>query len=103
MVSEMITVIDYGMGNLGSIANMLKKIGAEAVVSSEAPVIEQADKLILLDVRAFDNGMKNLAERGLIPLLNAKVMQEKTPILSLRQGMRFFTKCSEVGRLPSLG
>ena len=99
----MIVVIDYGMGNLGSIANMLKKVGAEAVVSSEAAVIERAAKLILPGVGAFDHGMKNLAERGLIPLLNAKVLRDKTPILGLCLGMQLFTQRSEEGELPGLG
>ena len=99
----MIVIIDYGMGNLGSIANMLKKVGAEAVVSSEAAVIERADKLILPGVGAFDNGMKSLAERGMIPLLNAKVLRDKTPILGLCLGMQLFTQRSEEGQLRGLG
>ncbi len=99
----MIVVIDYGVGNLGSIANMLRKIGAKAVVSSEAAVIEQADKLILPGVGAFDNGMRNLKERGLIPLLNAKVLQDKTPILGLCLGMQLLTQRSEEGQLSGLG
>ena len=99
----MIVVIDYGIGNLGSIANMLKKVGVEAVVSSEAAVIDRADKLILPGVGAFDNGMKNLAERGLIPLLNDKVLEDQTPILGLCLGMQLFTQRSEEGELPGLG
>jgi glutamine amidotransferase len=99
----MIVIVDYGMGNLGSIANMLKKVGAEAVISSEAAAIERADKLILPGVGAYDNGMKNLAERGLIPLLNAKVLQDKTPILGLCLGMQLFARRSEEGQLPGLG
>ena len=99
----MIVIVDYGMGNLGSIANMFKKIGAEATISSEAAAIERADKLVLPGVGAFDNGMKNLAERGLIPLLSAKVLQDKTPILGLCLGMQLFTWRSEEGELPGLG
>ena len=99
----MIVVVDYGMGNLGSIANMLKKVGAQAVVSSEAAVIERADKLILPGVGAFDNGMKSLAERGLIQVLNAKVMQGETPLLGLCLGMQLLTRRSEEGQLPGLG
>lgn len=91
------------MGNLGSIANMLKKVGTEAVVSSEATVIDQADKLILPGVGAFDYGMTNLAKRGLLPLLSAKVLQEKTPILGLCLGMQLLTRRSEEGQLPGPG
>lgn len=66
-------------------------------------MIERADKLILPGVGAFDNGMKNLEERGLIPLLSAKVLGDKTPILGLCLGMQLFTKRSEEGQLPGLG
>ena len=99
----MIVVVDYGLGNLGSIANMLKKIGAHAVVSSDPAVVEKADKLILPGVGAFDAGMKNLETRGLIPLLNYRVLEQKTPILGVRLGMQLLCKRSEEGQLPGLG
>jgi glutamine amidotransferase len=99
----MIAIIDYGMGNLGSIANMLKKIGAKAVITSEAATIDAAEKLILPGVGAFDNGMKNLNDLGLIPLLNTKVLKQKTPVLGVCLGMQLITKSSEEGTLPGLG
>lgn len=99
----MIVIVDYGMGNLGSIVNMLKKIGAPAVLTSDPAKIEQADGLILPGVGAFDNGMQNLGERGLIPVLNAMVLGKKTPILGLCLGMQLFTRRSEEGILPGLG
>ena len=73
----MITIIDYGMGNLGSIQNMLKKIGAESVISSDSSEISTATKLILPGVGAFDSGMENLQKRGLISVLSGKVLIEK--------------------------
>lgn len=99
----MIVIVDYGMGNLGSILNMLKKIGAEAVISSRIEEIEQASKLILPGVGAFDNGMRNLAERGVQAVLDRKVLGEKTPILGICLGMQLFSRQSEEGRLPGLG
>ena len=99
----MIVVVDYGMGNLGSIANMLKKIGAAARISSDIPEIEGADKLILPGVGAFDNGMIKLHELGLVDILNTKVLQDKTPILGLCLGMQLFTQESEEGELAGLG
>ncbi|MBN1936398.1 MAG: imidazole glycerol phosphate synthase subunit HisH [Anaerolineae bacterium] len=99
----MIAIIDYGMGNLGSILNMLKKVGAETVISSDAALIERADKLILPGVGAFDYGIKNLTEHGLIPLLNAQVIESKKPILGLCLGMQLFTRHSAEGQLPGLG
>jgi glutamine amidotransferase len=96
-------IIDYGMGNLGSILNMLKKIGAGAVVSSDISEIEKADKLILPGVGAFDSGMKNLTDHGLIPVLNDRVIKERTPLLGICLGMQLFTKRSEEGKLEGMG
>ena len=62
----MIIIIDYGMGNIGSILNMLKKIGAPARISGDPDEIRSAEKLILPGVGAFDTGMRHLNERGLI-------------------------------------
>jgi len=98
-----IVVVDYGMGNIGSIANMLRKVGAEARIASDHSVIESADKLILPGVGAFDQGMHHLADRGLIPLLRRKVLEEKTPILGVCLGMQLFAKASEEGQCPGLG
>jgi glutamine amidotransferase len=99
----MIVIVDYGMGNLGSVVNMLKKGGAQAVISSDPKVIAPASKLILPGVGAFDSGMRNLAERGLVTLLHQKVLEEKVPILGLCLGMQLLTKNSEEGQLSGLG
>ncbi|MCL6616689.1 MAG: imidazole glycerol phosphate synthase subunit HisH, partial [Anoxybacillus ayderensis] len=99
----MIGIIDYGMGNLGSIFNMLNKIGVRAVISSNPLEIQKAEKLILPGVGAFDNAVKNLTELKIIPILNKKVLEEKTPILGICLGMQIFTRKSEEGHLPGLG
>jgi imidazole glycerol-phosphate synthase subunit HisH len=99
----MIVIIDYQMGNLGSILNMLKKIGTDAVISSKVCDIDRAEKLILPGVGAFDNGMKNLKEAGLLGILNEKVIVQKAPILGVCLGMQLLTKRSEEGILPGLG
>lgn len=99
----MIAIVDYGMGNLGSIVNMLKKVGAQSTISSDPQTITAADKLVLPGVGAFDNGMKNLAQRGLVELLNAQVLDHKKPILGLCLGMQLFTRASEEGQLKGLG
>ena len=99
----MIVVIDYGMGNLGSIANMIKKVGHKCLVSSDLKDITNATKLILPGVGSFDNGMKNLKERGMIEVLNQKVLADKTPILGICLGMQLMTKSSEEGKLSGLG
>lgn len=99
----MIIIIDYGMGNLGSILNMLKKIGTPAKVSSDLQEIDSANKLILPGVGAFDTAMKRLAELEMIDLLNDKVLVRKTPTLGVCLGMQLLTKGSEEGTLPGLG
>lgn len=99
----MLVIIDYGVGNLGSIANMLKKVGVRSAIASDEASIASADKLILPGVGAFDNGIKNLQERGLIEILNRQVIEERKPILGLCLGMQLFTFGSEEGTLPGLG
>jgi len=99
----MIVVVDYGMGNLGSIANMFKKVGALAIVSGRLEDIEGADKLVLPGVGSFDNGMRNIRERGLLHVLAEKVGRRRTPILGICLGMQLLTQRSEEGQLPGLG
>jgi len=99
----MIVIIDYGMGNLGSILNMLKYLKADAIISSDISDIEKADKLILPGVGAFDNGMDNLQNLGLIPCLEKKIIIQKIPILGICLGMQLFTKMSQEGKLSGLG
>lgn len=99
----MITIIDYGVGNLGSIANMLKKIGAPAEVSADPVALRRAEKLILPGVGAFDAGMRKLKEAGLAPLLNELVLEKKVPVLGLCLGMQLMTRRSEEGAEAGLG
>lgn len=98
----MIVVIDYGMGNLGSIRNMLRTIGSDAIISADPERIEAAEKLILPGVGAFDAGMRNLHERGLVGVLRRASVQGK-PILGICLGMQLMCSSSEEGELPGLG
>jgi imidazole glycerol-phosphate synthase subunit HisH len=99
----MITIIDYKTGNLGSIQNILKRIGKESVVTSDKNVIAEATKLILPGVGAYDTGMRNLLELDLVDILNKKVIEEKTPVLGICLGMQLFSSGSEEGSLKGLG
>jgi glutamine amidotransferase len=99
----MIVIIDYGLGNLGSIRNMLKKIGAEGTISSNVSDIQEAEKLILPGVGNFDQGMKNLEASGFLPVLEDRVIQKKTPILGICLGMQLFARKSEEGESTGLG
>ncbi len=99
----MIVIIDYGVGNIGSILNMLKKLGCPAIISSSINDIEKAEKLILPGVGAFDTGMSRLNEKGFVDVLTYKAHEQKVPILGICLGMQLMTKRSEEGELSGLG
>jgi len=99
----MITIIDYKTGNLGSIQNILKRIGEESVVTSDKKTIATATKIILPGVGAFDTGMRNLSELDLVDILNKKVIEEKIPVLGICLGMQLLSSGSEEGSLKGLG
>ena len=99
----MITIIDYKTGNLGSIQNILKRIGEDSVITSDKGEIARATKLILPGVGAFDTGMSNLTDLDLIDVLNEKVKVEKIPVLGICLGMQLLSGGSEEGSLPGLG
>ena len=99
----MIVIIDYKMGNIGSIKNMLKKIGTEAVITSKPNEIRDAHKLILPGVGSFDTGMNHIRKMDILPTLHEKVMLHKTPILGICLGIQLFTEKSEEGTQTGLG
>lgn len=96
-------IINYGVGNIGSIANMLKKIGVPSVITSEAAEIQKAEKLILCGIGAFDDGMSKLETLGIVDVVKEKVLGEKTPVLGICLGMQLFTNGSEEGNKAGLG
>lgn len=99
----MITIIDYGMGNLGSIQNMFKRIGEVAVITADLDVISKADKILLPGVGAFDNAMTRINESGMRAVLDKKALLERVPILGICLGMQLLTRSSEEGTQPGLG
>lgn len=99
----MIVIVDYGMGNLGSILNMLKRIGAKAKISGERADVEAADKLILPGVGAFDTAMRHLNDSGLRGVLDDMVLVRKKPTIGLCLGMQLLTDGSEEGGIAGLG
>lgn len=99
----MVVIVDYKMGNLGSIHNMLRRIGAQAAVSSDPAHILTASGLILPGVGAFDQGMQSLAQQGLLPVLEQAVRGGGKPLLGICLGMQLLTRGSEEGVRPGLG
>lgn len=99
----MITIVDYGTSNLGSMANMLRKLGHASSIASTPAQLENASKIIVPGVGSFDAGMRKLAESGMIPMLTQKVIEQKVPTLGVCLGMHLMTRSSEEGVLPGLG
>ncbi len=98
-----VAIVDYGVGNLGSIPNMLSRIGVDAVISREPSVIQNADRLILPGVGAFDAGMSSLDRFGLRDILRERVIDAGVPTLGLCLGMHLLFDGSDEGSIPGLG
>jgi len=99
----MIVIVDYGLGNPVSVRNMLRKAGHSAEVTCSPEAIRTATRLILPGVGAFDHGMRSLADRGLIEVLNDAVLARKVPVLGICLGLQLMSRGSEEGVLPGLG
>lgn len=99
----MISVIDCGMGNIGSVVNILKHIGAQVEVISSSEEVLKATKLLFPGVGHWDNGVAKLNQSGLREALNIAVLENKTPILGICLGMQLLFKSSEEGQQEGLG
>ena len=99
----MIAIIDYGVGNLFSLSSSFKAIGYDTVVTGDAAVIKQADKLILPGVGAFEDAMKKLKDSGLDTVIREEVASGK-PLMGICLGMQMlFEKSYEYGVHEGLG
>lgn len=98
----MIKIIDYGMGNLGSIHNMFKHIGVESVITDDLGEIKSAKKLLLPGVGSFDKAMRRINEMGLREVLDEKAHVEKIPVMGICLGMQLLTGGSEEGNEKGL-
>lgn len=99
----MITIVDYGMGNLGSIKNMFKYIGVESTIESDVDKIKDASKILLPGVGSFDTAMKKINQNDLKEVLDEKALKEQVPVLGICLGMQLLTNSSEEGTLNGLG
>lgn len=100
----MITIVNYGMGNLGSMLNMFKRIGAKACLESDPKALRYAEKLVLPGVGAFDAAMQRINSVSMLrEVLDHKALDERVPILGVCLGMQLLTHSSQEGQLAGLG
>jgi len=97
----MIGIIDYGMGNVGSIHNMLKRIGSESIICSKSDEVKNCRKIILPGVGSFDYAINKLRSTGLFECIKDKV-KSGTPFLGICLGMQILGTKSEEGKLRGL-
>ena len=99
----MITIVESGAGNLGSIRNMLRKLGVDSETTRDPAAVRRATKLILPGVGAFPRAIRFLREHDLVAALDEAVLERRTPILGVCLGMQLFSEGSEEGDCEGLG
>ncbi|PWF22170.1 imidazole glycerol phosphate synthase subunit HisH [Corticimicrobacter populi] len=99
----MIAIIDYDIGNIAAVTNMLRRIGVRCQVTSRVDDVEQAERIILPGNGSFDACMKNLRASGLIPVLEHRVLDQKVPLLGICVGAQMLGYESAEGMEPGLG
>jgi glutamine amidotransferase len=99
----MITIVNYGSGNIQAIGNIYKRLNIEFSIAESAVLLEKATKLILPGVGAFDKTMQQLKNSGLRSRLDEMVLEQKIPVLGICVGMQILAKDSEEGNVPGLG
>ena len=99
----MITIVDYGLGNVQAIANIYKRLGIPATLAKTAAELAGASHLVLPGVGAFDWAMARLDESGMRATLDELVLEQKKPVLGICVGMQMMAKSSDEGRALGLG
>lgn len=99
----MIAIVDYGLGNIRAFENVYKRLGIACCLAREPQQLEQADRIILPGVGAFDHAMTALNESGMREALDRRVKEDKIPVLGICVGMQMLSDSSEEGTLPGLG
>lgn len=99
----MITILDYGSGNINAISNIYDSLKIPYIIASNPEQLEDAKKIILPGVGSFDHCMEKLNKSGLKEILNKKVLRDKIPVLGICIGLHIMAEQSEEGELQGLG
>ncbi len=99
----MISVVDYGLGNIGAFLNMYKRMNVPAKSVRTADELADATRIVLPGVGAFDHAMELLDASGMRQTLDHKVMQDKVPVVGICVGMQILADTSEEGQGRGLG
>jgi imidazole glycerol-phosphate synthase subunit HisH len=99
----MITVMDYGLGNIRAFMNVYERLNVPCRTASSADELTDAVKIILPGVGSFDRAMDRLEASGMRGVLEQKVLQEKVPVIGICVGMQILADSSEEGTRPGLG
>lgn len=99
----MITIVDYGLGNVKAFANLYKKLNIELVYASNVDELANATKIILPGVGAFDHAMQMLNGSGMREKLDELVLEKKVPVIGICVGMQMMANSSEEGQMKGLG
>jgi glutamine amidotransferase len=103
-MSRAVTIIDYGMGNIGSVRNALSYLGASVVISGDPDIVASSETLLLPGVGSFRAGMEELRKRGLDHAIRTSVLARKNNILGICLGMQLMgTRGVEDGDIQGLG
>lgn len=99
----MITIINYGSGNISAIGNIYERLKVPFKVANKPEEVNGAQKIILPGVGAFDETISMLDESGFRSVLDKEVLINKVPVIGICVGMQIIAKSSEEGSLPGLG
>jgi imidazole glycerol-phosphate synthase subunit HisH len=99
----MITILDYGLGNVLAFVNVYKRLNIPVSVAKDKNDLVTATKLILPGVGSFDNAIEQLDQSGMLPSIEKLVFEQKMPILGICVGMQILARSSDEGKLPGLG
>lgn len=99
-----IAIIDYGMGNLGSVVRAFEECGADVILTDDPLCLKESTGIVLPGVGAFTKGMRNLHERGWVEAIHSAVHEDKKPLLGICLGMQLLASMGfEGGETPGLG